>query len=103
MRMNETALGRLVPEFDVDAVVDDAVLDLLLRFWAHPQNPANAFFPRSRIAHALAINEATVATALERLTQRGHAEQRHPGFEYRITPDGIRFAKTMPQGLASVL
>lgn len=106
--MNETALGRLVPEFDSEAVLDDAVVDLLFRFWAHPQNrPANAYIARSRIAQALAISAQTAAATIERLQTKGYVQAWPPTLqtdpEYRITREGVQFARTVPQGLASIL
>ncbi|HEY2031162.1 MAG TPA: hypothetical protein VGH20_18350 [Myxococcales bacterium] len=108
MLMYTTALGRDVPPNEKQTILEDAILDLLFNYRMNPQNPNNAPMKLSSIAHAVSADESLVVAALDALREDvpplvEEAEPFHQERTFRLTGQGVRFIRNMPQGLASVL
>lgn len=103
--MYETALGRLVPINELQTVLEDAILRLLFDYRAHPQNPENVPMKLSDIVRGVSSEQALALGALDALHGDKLVEEadRFQGERtFRITGQGVRFVRNMPQGLASV-
>lgn len=108
MRMYETALGRLVPENEVQTVLEDSVLWVLFSYRMNPQNSANMPMKLGDLARAVSNGEAETLAAIDALREAvppyvEEGPQYQASRTFRITGTGVRFVRNLPQGLASVL
>lgn len=103
----ETALGRLVPDHEVQTILEDQILLLLFDYRLNPQNRNNLPMKLSNIARAVSTDQTLVVAALDALREMvpplvEEREMYQQEKTYRITGTGVRFVRNMPQGLARV-
>jgi hypothetical protein len=105
MDVHETALGRIVPAYQTQTILEDQILSVLFDYRMSKQNPANAPMKLSNIARSAATDEKLVIAALEALVQEKKVEERE-SFQgeraFSMTGLGVRFVRDMPQGIDSV-
>jgi hypothetical protein len=70
MDMYETALGRMVPTWEAQTLLEDAILRLLFDYRLNPQNPGNVPMKLSSIVRAVSSEEALVTAALDALMEQ---------------------------------
>jgi hypothetical protein len=108
MQMFETALGRLVHDYEHQTVLEDAILSVLFTYRMHPQNPNNVPMKLGTLVQAVNAEPAYVVAALDGLKElKPPLVEESDKFQtertFRITGAGVRFVRSVPQGLASVL
>ena len=107
MDVIETALGRLVPAYEAQTVLEDAVLSLLYGYRMSPQNPKDVPMKLSDIARGVSEDPALVLAALDALkervpplvTERERVQQERT---FSITGTGVGFVRNMQQGISSL-